>query len=89
MSEVYISFRVRNDATKRAPLPDIHVLHAHDDISCVILEGPVKCHNVFRVAVMHDSKFSHDAFSNFVLCFDMDNLMYVSLSQAIAKPKPR
>ena len=55
-------------------IPDIHVLHAHYHIPGRILEGTVKVDNVIRVAVVHDSEFSHDSFPHFVLRFDMYDL---------------
>ena len=55
-------------------LPNVHVLHAHDDITRVVLEGAVEVDNVVRVAVVHDAQLPHDAFPYFVLGFDVYDL---------------
>mgnify|MGYP004501396865 CR=1 FL=1 len=55
-------------------LPHVHVLHAHDNIARVVLEGAIEVDNVGRVALVHDAQLSHDAFPYFVLRFDVYDL---------------
>lgn len=59
----------------RRSIPNIHILHAHDDIVIVVEECTVKGHDVIRVTSMHDLQFSHDSLPHFLLSFDVYDLM--------------
>lgn len=55
-------------------LPGIHVFHAHYNIASVIHESAIEGYDVRRIAFVHDSELSNDAFTNFFLGFNMDDL---------------
>lgn len=55
-------------------LPNVHVLHAHDDIVVLIQECSVKVNDVFGIAAVHDLELAHDSLPHFLLGFHMDNL---------------
>jgi hypothetical protein len=59
-------------------LPYISILHTHDDVASVVLEGAVEGDNVLGVAVVHDAQLAHDALADLVLGLDVDNLSNVS-----------
>jgi hypothetical protein len=66
-------------------LPNVHVFHAHDNISCVILEGTVECNNVLRVTIMHYAKFSDYSFADLILCFNVNHLEILSVNVSLAE----
>lgn len=55
-------------------LPDIRILHTHDNIVIVIEEGAIEGHNVLRVAAVHDLEFSNNTLAHLALRLDMDDL---------------
>lgn len=61
-------------------LPDIHVLHAHDDVSRVVLEGAVEVDDARVVAVVHDAELAHNALPHLVLRLDVYDLSPISTS---------
>lgn len=56
-------------------LPDVHILHTHDNIVVWVEEGTVESHNVVRVTIVHDLKLAHDSSPHFLLCLDMNDLL--------------
>jgi hypothetical protein len=55
-------------------IPDVHILHAHDDIVVIAQERAVEVHNIVRVALMHNVKLAHNAAPDFLLGLDMYDL---------------
>lgn len=54
--------------------PDIHVLHAHDNIVVVVQEGAIEIDNVFRVTAVHDLELAHDSLPHLPLCLNVNHL---------------
>lgn len=55
-------------------LPNICILHTHDDIVIAIQKGAVEGDNVLGVAAVHDLEFSNDTLAHFPLRLDMNDL---------------
>jgi hypothetical protein len=60
-------------------IPDIHVLHTHDDVARVVLESAVESDDKVRVAVVHDPQLSYYSLSHLAFCLDVDDLVPVSV----------
>lgn len=59
-----------------ALLPNVHILHAHDDIVVVIQKGTVECDNVVGVTAVHDLKLANYTLAHFPLGLNVDDLFW-------------
>lgn len=58
----------------RLVLPNIRILHTHNDIIIAVQKCAVEGHNVLGVAAVHDLELSNDALPHLALCLDVNDL---------------
>lgn len=58
-------------------LPNIHVLHTHNNIVVLAQECTVKVHDVVGITFVHDVQLADNPASGLLLCFHMYNLFLV------------
>lgn len=56
-------------------LPDIHVLHTHDNVVVIAQECTIEVDDEFRIAVVHDLEFADNPTAHLFLGLDVDNLL--------------
>lgn len=55
-------------------LPNIAILHTHNDVANVIHEGPKERNYIRRIAFVHNLQLPNYSLANFLLCFDVNDL---------------
>lgn len=60
--------------TLLAILPNIRILHTHDDIVIGIQKGAIEGDDVLGMAAVHDLELSNDTLAHLALRLDMDDL---------------
>jgi hypothetical protein len=62
----------RHSETKS--IPNIHILHTHDNIVVITQESSIEVHDKLRVGIVHDLQFPDNPTAHLFLGLNMDDL---------------
>lgn len=55
-------------------IPNIHILHTHDNIIVVAEESSIEVYDVLRIAIVHDLQLPNNPTAHLLFGFDVNNL---------------
>jgi len=61
--------------SEQKSIPNIHILHTHDNIVVITQESSIEVHDKLRVGIVHDLQFPDNPTAHLFLGLDMDNLV--------------